>query len=347
MTRVPPRQTRMLEIAELAGVSVSTVSRALMGSDVVNAATRSRVQAAADELGYTVNQVARSLRTQKTWLVLAIVPDIGNPFYSYVLAGIEEEAQRLGYSVLIGNVAGSEARARRYGERLLSGAADGVILMTGKLPEPAWFDRPGAAGLPVVALCERIEEADVPFVGVDDQAAGADITRELLRLGHRRIAHVTGPLSSIAARDRYAGYLEVLEEIGIAFDPSLVAHGDFTIDSGYIGAKRLCMVSHPPTAIFCANDEMAIGAVNALRDRDLQVPKDVSVAGCDGLELSGKYFPPITTMEQPRSALGAAAMTLLHDMTLGKKFSTKAVMPTTLVRRLSTGRVRDVDSPPV
>lgn len=336
MTKTPPRPTRMLEIAERAGVSVSTVSRALTGSDVVNSGTRSRVEAAAEELGYTINQVARSLRTQKTWLVLALVPDIGNPFYSYVLSGIEEEAHRLGYSVLIGNVAGSEARARRYGERMSSGAADGVILMTGKLPEPAWLDRPGAAGLPLIALCERIDEVDIPFVGVDDQAAGAEMTRELFRLGHRRIAHVTGPLSSTAARDRFAGYLQALEAGGMPFDPSLVAHGDFTIDGGYLCATRLCKVSHPPSAIFCANDEMAIGAINALRDRNLRVPEQISVAGCDGLELGGKYFPPITTMEQPRSALGAAAMTILHDMTLGKAPPAKTIMPTTLVRRLST-----------
>lgn len=343
MTKAP-RQTRMLEIAERAGVSVSTVSRALTGSDVVNAETRSRVEAAAEELGYTINQVARSLRTQKTWLVLAIVPDIGNPFYSYVLAGIEEEAQRLGYSVLIGNAAGSEARARRYGERMLSGGADGMILMTGKLPEPAWFERPGTTGLPLIALCERIDEATVPFVGVDDREAGFEMTGELLRLGHRRIAHVAGPASSVAARDRFAGYRQALDAAGIPFDPSLVAHGDFTIDSGYLGTKRLCVVSHPPSAIFCANDEMAIGAVNALRDRNLHVPERVSVAGCDGLELSAKYFPPITTMEQPRSALGAAAMTMLHDMTLGEVPPAKTIMPTTLVRRLSTGRRRAVDA---
>ncbi len=311
-----------------------------MGSSVVNKATRARIEAAAQQLGYTLNHTARSLRTQKTWLIVTIVPDIGNPFYSYVLAGIEQEAQRLGYSVLIGNVAGDDFRAKSYGDRLLAGAADGVILLTGRLPEPNWFERVSEAGLPVVALCERIEGVDIPVVAIDDRAAGASMTRHLLGLGHSRIAHIAGTLPNVLSIDRLAGYRDALAEAGIVFDEALVAHGDFTIDSGHDALLRILDTGARPTAVFCANDEMAIGAINALRERGLAAPGDVSVAGCDGLEFGAKYFPPITTIEQPRIQLGATAMSILHGLTIGRPAPAVTILPAASVFRLSTAIVR-------
>ncbi len=178
----------------------------------MNAETRARVVEAAERLDYRINPVARSLRTQRTQLILAVVPDIGNPYYSYVLAGIEAEAQRHGYAVLIGNVAGDPARLRAYGEQVLSGRADGMILLTGRLPAPDWleaFDGPA----PVVALSEPIP--GVPFVGIDDRGAAQAMTAHLTALGCRRIAHIRGPQDSAVADAREAGYRAALADAGL------------------------------------------------------------------------------------------------------------------------------------
>ena len=303
----------MKHIAERAGVSVPTVSRALVGSDRVAAITRMRVEEAASALGYKLNQRARSLRTQRTMLVVAVVPDIGNTFFSYVLAGIEQEAVRLGYSVLIGNVANDPRRAKRYGDHLLAGTADGVILLTGQLPEPNWAERMKAAHLPIVALCERIVGHDLTTVAIDDRKAARQVTEHLLALGHRTIGHVTAPTGTVLANDRRTGFTDALAAAGLNPDVSLIAEGDFTIDGGFRAFDQI-YARHPDiTAVFCANDETAMGVINAMRVRALEAPGDIAVAGFDGLEFGAAFYPPITTVAQPRLDLGATAMRLLHE----------------------------------
>lgn len=303
----------MADIARKAGVSVSTVSRALMGSSRVAEPTRLKVEAAADSLGYTLNQLARSLRTQRTYLIVVMVPDIGNTFFSYVLAGIEEEAQRLGYSVLIGNVAGDPRRAKSYGDRLLSGAADGTIILNGQLPDAGWAERMEAMKLPVVALGERIEGQNLSTVVIDDYEAAKSVTKHFLSMGHRHIAHITGPDGNVLSIDRLHGYRDALQEAGIAFEPTFVARGDFTIGGGLAAYQELALLAPEITAIFCANDETAIGAINGARAAGRCVPDEVAVAGFDGLEFGAAFFPPLTTIVQPRIALGTTAMRLLHE----------------------------------
>lgn len=335
-----PGATRMVDIAKQAGVSVATVSRALMGSDRVAEATRLKVEAAAAALGYTLNQLARSLRTQRTHLVVVMVPDIGNTFFSYVLAGIEEEAQRLGYSVLIGNVAGDPRRAKSYGDRLLSGAADGTILLNGQLPEQGWAERMEAMNLPVIALCERIDGYNLSTVVIDDRSAAAHVTAHLLGAGHSRIAHITGPLGNVLSRDREAGYCDALEAGGRRFDPLLVEPGNFTITGGAAACQRLLARDPGITAIFCANDETAMGAINAARDQGRQIPRDLAVAGFDGLEFGQSFFPPLTTVVQPRLALGIAAMTLLHEQIVDPSAPRRTVtLAAEVVVRASTAEV--------
>lgn len=324
---------RMTEIAEILGISVSTVSRALSGDPVVNAETRTRVTDAAQRLGYRLNPVARSLRTQRTNLVLAVVPDIGNPFYSYVLAGIEDEAQKNGYAVLIGNVAGNEGRLRAYGDQVRSGRADGMILLTGCLPSEDWlagFDKPA----PLVALCEPIP--GVPFVGIDDRQAAVDMVNHLASLGCRRIAHIRGPQNSTVAAERETGYRQALAAAGLKVDGSLTETGDTTIDSGHRCATALLATQPDIDAIFAGNDEMAIGAVNALRDVGIDVPRGIKVAGCDGLEFGAKYFPPLSTIEQPRTELGATAMRLLLQLVSGGMPPDRTILKHSLKLRSTT-----------
>lgn len=327
----------MADIAEKAGVSVSTVSRALMGSSRVAETTRQRVEAAAASLGYTLNQLARSLRTQRTHLVVVMVPDIGNTFYSYVLAGIEEEAQRLGYSVLIGNVAGDPRRAKSYGDRLLSGAADGTILLNGQVPEEGWVARMEAMNLPVIALCERIDGHGLSTVAIDDRNAARTVTEHLIASGNRNIGHITGPISNVLSTDRQAGYQDALAAAGIAFDPGLVEQGDFTIDGGARAFLSLIRRRPELTAIFAANDETAIGAINKARDEGKRIPEDLAVAGFDGLEFGAAFFPPLTTIIQPRVGLGTTAMRLLHEQIINPIAPRQvAILDATLAIRAST-----------
>jgi LacI family repressor for deo operon, udp, cdd, tsx, nupC, and nupG len=309
----PAGASRLADIARKTGLSIATVSRALMGSSRVAEPTRRRVEAAAELLGYMPNQLARSLRTQRTYLIVVMVPDIGNTFFSYVLAGIEEEAQRRGYSVLIGNVAGDPRRAKSYGDRLLAGAADGTILINGKLPEENWAARMEAMSLPVVALCERIEGKNLSTVAIDDRGSARSVTEHLIATGHRRIGHIGGPPGNVLSRDRLAGYRDALEAAGITFDPDFVTDGDFTIGGGVKGYRQLLSRNPQLTALFCANDETAMGAINCARDGGKRIPEDMAVAGFDGLEFGAAFFPPLTTVVQPRVELGTNAMRLLHE----------------------------------
>lgn len=332
----PRSAARMKDIAREAGVSVATVSRALMGSDRVKPGTRQSIEAAAARLGYTLNHTARSLRTQRTFLIVVIVPDIGNTFFSYVLAGIEEEAQRNGYSVLFGNVAGDERRARSYGDRLLSGAADGVIFLNGALPEPGWLDKVQTLGLPVVALCERMPFADVHTVVIDDEAAAHGATLHLVEAGHRTIGHIAGPPGNILALDRISGYRRALAEHGLAECAGLIAPGDFTIGGGCRGFAALREANPDMTAIFCSNDETAIGCINAMRERGLAAPDDLAVVGFDGLEFGEAFFPPLTTVVQPRVELGTTAMRVLMDQMEGRNAPRMTVLASSLVVRASS-----------
>lgn len=333
---IPRQAARMKDIAREAGVSVPTVSRALMGSDRVKPDTRQKVEAAAAKLGYTLNHIARSLRTQRTHLVVVIVPDIGNTFFSYVLGGIEEEAQRHGYSVLFGNVAGDMRRAKSYGDRLLSGAADGVIFLDGQLPEPGWLEKVQDLGLPIVALCERMPGIDVHTVTIDNEAAAYAATRHLIEAGHAIVAHIAGPDGNILSEDRIGGYRRAIVEACLAQHDSLIVGGDFTISGGYRAFNQV-WADHPGvTAVFCANDEMAIGCINAMRDHGLSAPKDVAVIGFDGLEFGEAYYPPLSTVVQPRSELGATAMRVLLSQIEGRPAKRQQILPFELAIRMSS-----------
>lgn len=337
LREAPAGATRMADIAEKAGVSVATVSRALMGSSRVAEATRNRVEEAAASLGYTLNQLARSLRTQRTHLIVVMVPDIGNTFFSYVLAGIEEEAQRLGYSVLIGNVAGDPRRAKNYGDRLLSGAADGTILINGQLPEEGWVARMEAMNLPVIALCERIEGYNLSTVAIDDRNAARAVTRHLIDCGHRHIGHITGPIGNVLSIDRQAGYQDALAAAGLTADAASIESGDFTINRGFSAYTDLIRRNPNLTAIFCANDETAIGAINAARASGRRVPEDIAIAGFDGLEFGAAFYPPLTTVVQPRTELGTSAMRLLHEQIVDPLMQRKTItLDADLVIRGST-----------
>lgn len=300
------------DVARLAGVSKATVSRALHSPDLVAKTTRAAVTAAIDAIGYTQNVAAQSLRRRKADAVLVLVPDIGNTFFSEVLAGIDHVASAAGITVLIGNTVNDPVREDTYLRYLFNGRSDGIVLLNGRLP--AWVgERARAVGrhLPAVSISEAIDEADIPHVGIDNIAAARGAVAYLISLGHKRIAHVCGPVGNIHTGHRLAGYRAALADAHIDHDESLLIAGDFSAGSGARAAAVLQRMRARPTAVFCANDEMAMGLIAALHTAGVAVPRDLSVVGFDDIHFSQSYVPAITTVRQPRFELGRRAMTVL------------------------------------
>jgi LacI family repressor for deo operon, udp, cdd, tsx, nupC, and nupG len=329
---------KIKDIAERAGVSVATVSRALSGSSLVTDETRKRIHELARELNYRPNVSARNLRTRRSMSVLLVVRDVGNPFYLEILKGVEATARAAGYAVLMGNTENDPDREVEYFNMLRDGHADGMILMTGKLAEPQPGESAAVSHLPIVVALEMIETAGFPHVQIDNSAAARSAVEHLIALGHRRIAHVAGPLPEVMAMHRRDGYRAAMAAAGLPIPEGYEVRGDYLLESGEACVAELFALPEPPSAIFVANDEMAYGAIHALRRLGLDVPGDVSVVGFDDLYLSKAFYPPLTTVSQPRTDIGRTAMSLLLDILSGDDVAAApaVVLPTALNIRGST-----------
>ncbi len=336
---------RIKDLALRLGVSPATVSRALAGTGLVAEPTLSRIRDAAREVNYRPNVSARNLRTQRSMSVLMVVRDIGNPFYLEVLKGVEQAAREAGYSVLMGNTESDPGRESDYFDMLRDGHADGMILMTGKLPARTADGKvPGWSGLPVVVALEMIEGSGLPHVQIDNFGAAQDAVRHLIGLGHRRIAHITGPLPEVMSTLRRDGWRAALSEAGLPAPAGYEQRGDYLLRTGQALCGVLLDLPEPPTAIFCANDETAFGAVHELHRRGRNVPGDVSVVGFDDIYLSEAIFPPLTTVSQPRADIGRAAMSLLLDVIAGAQVARDPVLMPTELKIRGTTAARAISS---
>jgi LacI family repressor for deo operon, udp, cdd, tsx, nupC, and nupG len=316
--RPPPPPAKIADVARLAGVSVATVSRALATPEVVSETTRERVLAAVREIGYTPNIAARNLRARKSMMVLVVVPDISNPFFADVLRGIDEALAAANYGLIIANLGQRPEQEARYVNLALAGQVDGVLLLCGHMLAGGGrklTDSP----LPIVAACEIIPGADFPQVEVDNRAAARAAIEHLIGLGHRRIAYLSGPRANILDRARAEGYAEAMAKAGPT-DPAWIVEGDFTFQAGIKAAKALAALpsANRPTALFAANDEMAIGFIKAARGLGLAVPENISVIGFDGIDYADFCEPTLTTVYQPRRTLGAVAADLLIGLMTGR-----------------------------
>ena len=333
----PPRMPNIYEVAKRAGVSPSTVSRVLSRPDVVSIKTRQRVLRAVDLLGYTPNSTAKNLRQARTGKLLVTVPDISNPFFSLILQGIEEAAQREDYAVLFGDTQHDDCREERYALMLKSKEADGLIFLGHRLPEAAAGLAKAAAPrcAPIVNGCEFNPRLGVPSVHIDNARASADVMHLLYDLGHERVGVVTGPLASPLSRDRLRGASTTAQKRGGA--EILVEHGDFSVESGIAAGTALLGAAKPPTAIFCFNDEMAIGVLEVARARRLKVPRDFSLVGFDDIRFARYLEPPLTTVAQPMRAIGEGTVRLLLAiLNDGSTTPESITLPHTLVTRGST-----------
>ena len=325
------------DVARSAGVSTATVSRVLSAPELVAEGTRQKVMTAVNALGYAPNMAAKMLRTLRTEKILVTVPDISNPFFSQVIRGVEQAAQAAGYSVLLGDTRHEAEREERYGEMLRRKEADGLIFLGHRLPDTL-TDMMQVQGprAPIVNGCEFSPDLAVSSAHIDNERAAAEAMEHLYGLGHTRIGVITGPLASPISRDRLAGVHAAANAHG--HDAALrIATGDFSIESGV--AETLTLLDGPdrPTALFCFGDEMAMGALDALRQRGLDCPRDVSLVGFDDIRFAKHLSPALTTVAQPMDQLGQQAVRLLLDILEGRVARFQQVtLPHRLVVRGST-----------
>ncbi len=325
------------DVAQRAGVSKSTVSHVLNGTRYVRPELAERVRRAMAELNYTPNQLARSLRRKTTHTIGLITPDNANPFFAQVAQAVEEVCFRRGYTVLLGNAAGDPARELHYIRVMVEKQVDGLIVAASGLHSEHL--RPSVLGqIPVVLVDRSLPGLDVDRVVADHRRGGRLATEYLLSLGHRHIACIAGPADISAGNERLAGYREALEGAQLPMVPSLVVEGAFDLASGYRAMQRLLELPEPPTAVFAANDQMALGALRALREAGISVPQGCSVIGYDDTPLASYVHPPLTTVHQPVARLGhLAAETLLARLAEPDRPVQYHVLPVELVVRESCG----------
>jgi LacI family repressor for deo operon, udp, cdd, tsx, nupC, and nupG len=294
------------------------------------------------KVGYVPNPAARSLRSQKSHMVLVVVPDLANIFFSQVLRGIEEELFAAGYGMIVGDLNGSLEKEMQLASFAAGGQVDGVLLLNGHLLRQS--GEPGAPpvilGVPVVAMCETIEGADIPQIEVDNRAAACCMTEYLASLGHRDIGYLCGPAGNVLEKDRFGGYRDGLLKAGLAFDASLVWPGDYKLETGVLVAGQIMAGRKRPTAVFCSNDEMAIGLLRGFASAGLRVPEDMSVAGFDDIEFAEMATPALTTIRQPRRDLGRNGAAALLELLQGRRPSPRIRLGTDLILRASTAGPR-------
>jgi LacI family repressor for deo operon, udp, cdd, tsx, nupC, and nupG len=327
------------DVAARAEVSTATVSRVLSNPEKVSEATRRRVLKAVDQLDYSPNASAKSLRTLSTRKLLVTVPDIANPFFSLIIQGIEEAALREGYSVVLGDTRHDAPREERYGEMLRRREVDGLIFLGHSLSKSVsgMMKNKNSRLAPIVNGCEYSPSLGVPSAHVDNEAAAYEAMSHLFGLGHRQIGVLTGPLASPLSRDRLRGVQSCAKENG-AVKQVIVVNGDFSIESGIAGAARLFAQQTPPTAVFCFNDEMAIGVLDYARRVGRSVPESLSVIGFDDIRFSRYLQPSLTTISQPMLDIGRETVRLLLGVLQGTLTKPVSItLPHKLEIRSSTG----------
>ena len=339
------RMVTIKDVARAAKVSVATVSRVLNGSGPVSDETRRRIREVAGRMRYVPHSGARSLITSKTQTLGVLLPDLYGEFFSEVIRGMDDTAQKSGFHLLI-----SRAYADRNGIetaiRAMRGRVDGVVAMSPDLDAESLLNLPST--MPVVLLCSVCKGNEVDSLTIQNFRGAREMTAHLLSLGHRRIAIIKGSPRNYDAAERLRGYRMALREECINHDPLLEREGDFTEAAGYAAALELLALKHRPTAIFAANDSMAIGALSALRESGVAVPEQMAVAGFDDIPLARYMDPPLSSVHVPICELGARAVEILLHGIMHKNDHTRRRerVPTKLVIRSSTGGAPAERSPP-
>lgn len=323
------------DVARAAGVSHSTVSRALRASPLVNAATAEQIRQKAEELGYRASAVARSLVTRRSQTLGVIVTSIADPFNGEVVRAIEETAYRNGYSVLLANSQTDPDRIitiiRSFQERRVEG-----ILVTASRVGALYVPLIAETKVPIVLINNRQDSDQVHSVTIDNEAAAREAAKYLIDFGHRRIGFIGDRLGSQSNLERFAGYQRALAEAGIVFRPELLVHGDGRPKAAAEAMTRLLAVPERPSAVLCYNDMSAMGALHTASQSKVRVPLDLSIIGFDDLFFARYLSPPLTTIRQPKRNMGKQATQLLFDLLAGKTVENTVAVKGELIVRSST-----------
>ncbi len=328
------------DVARLAGVSESTVSRVLNGNPHVDGATREKVQAAVAELDYTPRSYARMMKGKPSDSVALIISDVSNPFFASLTRGVEDVVQREGYSLVLGNADRGEAKQRQYLDRILSSGIRGMIIAPAQNTLTD-LKRLAKDGVSLVIVDWRYPLPYADNVYVDSVDGSRQLANHLIGMGHRRIGVITGPHGDVTAEDRVTGYRLALGEADLSQDEELIRFGHFTTDSGYEECLHLLTLDPRPTAILTANNRLAAGAHHAIVNSGLSIPRDISLVSFDDVPFVPTLASDLTVLAQPDYEMGKVAAELLLERMHGSrpgKDRREVVLPGRLMPRASSAR---------
>ncbi len=307
----------MNDVAQLAGVSIATVSRTLINPDKVASSTKSRVEAAIIKLGYRSSTLTRTMHRSESKIIIILIPDICDPYFTEIIRGIETTAAEHGYLTIFSDGNLQQKRENSYVNFIFTKQVDGILILSSDLS----FNVSKAEQRnlpPIVMACEYDPELELPAVHIDNLTAAFEIVNYLTKMGHRKIAQIAGPKESASYQFRHQGYLQALQRADIKLNTSYCVHSDLTFEGGARSLRKLLILSENPTAIFCHNDTMAIGVIQEAKSLGLRIPQDLSVVGFDNIQSSLYCDPPLTTVSQPRYEIGQQAMLILLEQLKGK-----------------------------
>lgn len=306
------RDYKISDIAKMANVSVATVSRVLNNSASVTEKTRRKVLEAIEKANYTPNAVAKNLRSKKTMALAVQVPDIGVSYFADIVKGIENMASSLNYKIFICDLQNQKEKAYEYMSLLLNRTVDGMILVTPDLTDEeivSYVDQ----GYKIGVIGRHIDHREIPCVYTDNVKMGKEVVSHLISQGHERIAFLSGFAHAIDSYTRLEGYMKGLRDAGYPFLPELIENGDFNEDKGYEAFKRLIAKNVHFTAVFAANDEMALGVYKACQELNIKIPEEMAVVGVDNTRITNYIAPKMSTVDQPKYAMGALIAEKLID----------------------------------
>jgi LacI family transcriptional regulator len=328
----------LVDVARLAGVSVMTASRALSGEGYASEETRAKVQAAARQLGYSPNALARMMKGAKTNVIGVVVNDLSSAVVNCFVTALSEEVRKVDMDLFIYNSLGDMGGGK--GKRLsqvLHGLWDGLVYVLPRMTDD-YLETLEKSGSPIVLINYFRRETSLPVVRGDNVNGTRDAVTHLIELGHRRIGFIGGSAYTGQSDLRERGYAAALADAGLPLDRALVYQGDFNEQAGVEGARHLLSLPEPPTAIFAANDGMALGCMNAIREKGLRIPEDVSVIGFDDIPAAALSRPPLTTLRHPFEAMAQATVQELVRRIRGEPGRRHRIeFPSEFVVRQSTG----------
>lgn len=338
----PARRSTIRDVARMAGVSISTVSLALSDHPSVAESTKDKVRDAALQLGYSPSALGRALQAQRTGAVGLVVPHssqhvFGHLYFMEILEGVTAVLNAAGMTLMLSTAPTEDDEEGAYVKILRSQQVDGIILASAALHDKN-IVRLRVSGEPFVFIGRYPLDTTVASVGVDDKGGARLAVSHLLSHGHTRIAHISGPMAHLSAIDRFEGYKQTLEEAGIEVRSEFCYEGDYSEEAGYAGMRTLLDLAEPPTALFAANDETALGAMSALRQAGIIAGRAFPVVGFDDVVLARLATPPLTTVRQPIRRLGREAASLVMQLIKGRTPDImQTELPTELVVRSSCG----------